>query len=226
MFSFWKNPEENVHDLFRGATSTEEKWRHDVCWSHRCSAVNYQVPHCRFPIRRFTASLNMFLQKSCTILKYSGSIFSRMNCSTDLFSPEWIAVQFLSGKARTLTSLALKTIKCNPNGSENRFNDSSLNDADAIAQLSEPLWDFDKTGARNLFRCFITKLYLEIFFFVIRQVRRACNRIGFPIFYETLGDLCQKTRKYKIVESEYIVLGVQKDYTNWSYYKMYPQPMF
>jgi hypothetical protein len=26
---------ENIHDLFRGATSTEEKWRHDVFWSHR-----------------------------------------------------------------------------------------------------------------------------------------------------------------------------------------------
>jgi hypothetical protein len=24
-----------VHDLFRGATSTEEKWRHDVFWYHR-----------------------------------------------------------------------------------------------------------------------------------------------------------------------------------------------
>jgi hypothetical protein len=47
---FWINPIENVHDNFR-ATSTEEKWRHDVFWSLRSQRrlpgppLIKQVPH-------------------------------------------------------------------------------------------------------------------------------------------------------------------------------------
>jgi hypothetical protein len=43
-----KSFQKNVHDLFRGATSTEEKWRHDG--SHRLQrrlllGSSLQVPH-------------------------------------------------------------------------------------------------------------------------------------------------------------------------------------
>jgi hypothetical protein len=34
-FLFGKIMYKNVNDLFRGASSTEEKLRHDVFWSHR-----------------------------------------------------------------------------------------------------------------------------------------------------------------------------------------------
>jgi hypothetical protein len=49
MFSFWKNP---VEKCTRSATSTEEKWRHDVFWSHRLqrrllSGSSLHVPHCK-----------------------------------------------------------------------------------------------------------------------------------------------------------------------------------
>jgi hypothetical protein len=41
---FGINHVENAHDHFRGDTSTEEKWRHDVFWA---PSIMKQVAYCR-----------------------------------------------------------------------------------------------------------------------------------------------------------------------------------
>jgi hypothetical protein len=53
-FLFGKILQKNVHDLFRSATSTEEKWRHYVFCLTACSAVYYHAgssfsPLCLIP---------------------------------------------------------------------------------------------------------------------------------------------------------------------------------
>jgi hypothetical protein len=49
---FWINPVKNVHDLFHGATSTEEQWRHHVFWSLR---TQRPLLWSRFPLNAWKA---------------------------------------------------------------------------------------------------------------------------------------------------------------------------